>query len=188
MVMPDELPMLVQMLEETGIPYALTGSLASMAWGQPRATYDADVLVDLRAADIDKLIHAFPSPGWYLDRDAIVEALRGGGEFNAIHGATGTKVDFWVKTNRPADAMRFARRRRATVAGVACWVLSPEDTILAKLEWIQAAPSDRQKADVAGILAAQADKLDFDYLREWAERLGARELLDEALRGGWRTA
>jgi len=185
MAIPDELPAALRALERAGIDYLLTGSLASTAWGRPRATYDVDFVVDLRAGDVEKLLRAFPPPTWYLEREVILEALRTGGEFNAIHGTAGTKLDFWLKARRPMDALRFVRRRRESLAGVDCWVLSPEDTILAKLEWLQAAPSERQQADVVGILAVQGDKLDFGYLRQWAHSLGVHDLLEEALSGRW---
>ena len=111
----------------------------------------------------------------------MLEAIRTNGEFNLIHGATGTKVDFWVKSDRPADDSRFLRRRREMIAGVETWVLSPEDTILAKLEWIKAAASERQESDVAGIIAVQGRNLDMAYLRDWAGRLGVRDLLEPLL-------
>lgn len=178
MTVPDELPAVLRLLEQTGLPYAVTGSIASIAWGTPRATYDADVVIQLTAADVVRLIASFPAPDWYLDRDMIHAAIAAGGEFNAIHGVTGTKIDFWIKTDRPADAQRFARRRRSSIAGVDAWVLSPEDTLLAKLEWLKAAPSDRQEGDIAGILAVQGAELDMDYIRDWAERLGVRDILE----------
>ena len=71
------------------------------------------------------------------------------------------------------------------MAGISCWVLSPEDTILAKLEWIKAAPSERQQGDVAGVVEVQGDALDRDYLADWAERLGVRGFLTDALDGKW---
>ena len=46
-------------------------------------------------------------------------------------------------------------------------------------------PSDRQQKDVAGILEVQAGTLDLEYLRDWADRLDVRELLNAALEGGW---
>jgi hypothetical protein len=184
-LIPDQIQSILRDLEVANIPYALTGSLASAAWGTPRATYDADIVLALKPADVDALLRAFPSPDWYLDRDTILETLRSGGEFNAIHSATGTKIDFWLKSDQPVDNIRFARRCREEVAGVPCWILSPEDTILAKLEWIKAAPSERQQSDVAGIFAVQAERLDLEYLRDWADRLHVRPLLDEALAGRW---
>lgn len=185
MTVPDETSAVLRALEATGITYCLTGSLASTAWGRPRATYDADVLVALKRADVEALLAAFPTPAWYLDRESIVTALHAGGEFNAIHGATGSKVDFWQSARRPVDLVRLQRRRRATLAGVACWLLSPEDTILAKLEWMQASVSDRQLSDVAGVVALQGDNLDRDYLRTWADQLGVRARPEEALSGAW---
>lgn len=185
MVMPNELVPALLALEQEGVEYVLTGSLASTIWGKPRATYDVDVVVNIAAGDIDKLLRAFPAPDWYLDRESIVEALRTGGEFNAIHGATGTKIDFWTKSRSARDASRFRRRCRASFAGIECWTLSPEDAILAKLEWLRAAPSERQRGDVAGVIAVQADQLDREYLRQWADTLGVRDLLEEALAGQW---
>src|SRR5262245_46688920 len=141
MVVPDELRMIVTALERSGLRYAITGSLASIAWGEPRATYDADVLVALRATDVTALQRAFPVPDWYLEASAVTDAINGTGEFNAIQGTTGTKIDFWIQGSRPANLARLARRRRNSIAGIECWILSPEDTILAKLEWMQAGPS-----------------------------------------------
>ena len=71
------------------------------------------------------------------------------------------------------------------MAGISCWVLSPEDTILAKLEWIKAAPSERQQGDVAGVIEVQGDALNRDYLADWSERLGVRDFLTDALGGKW---
>ena len=78
---------------------------------------------------------------------------------------------------------RFARRRRETVAGVSCWVQSPEDTILAKLFWVKISPSERQMQDVTGIVKVQGDALDRTYLRQWANRLDIEQLLIRVLPG-----
>lgn len=89
MVVPDELAAIAREIDGLNLSYAFTGSIASTHWGRPRATYDADVLIALRPDDVDSLMRAFGPPEWHLDRETIVEALRGG-EFNAIQVATGT--------------------------------------------------------------------------------------------------
>lgn len=185
MMVPDELPVVLRTLEGSGIPYVLTGALAAVAWGRPRATYDADIIVDLDSAEIDKLADEFRRPDWSCDRGGKRSAKGTVRELSVVHEATGTKADFLVSPDRPAGAQRFARRRRTQMAGVECWVLSPEDTILAKLEWIKAAPSERQQGDVAGVIEVQGDSLDRAYLAEWAETLGVSELLRAALDGEW---
>jgi hypothetical protein len=41
MIIPDELPRVLANLESLEFLYVVTGSLASVAWGKPRATCDA---------------------------------------------------------------------------------------------------------------------------------------------------
>ena len=37
----------IDVLEELDIPYMITGSVASMAYGEPRLTLDMDIVIDL---------------------------------------------------------------------------------------------------------------------------------------------
>jgi hypothetical protein len=62
-------------------------------------------------------------------------------------------------------------------------VASAEDTVLAKLEWYELAPSDRQWRDVQAILRVQGDALDHAYLHQWATALAITDLLEHALKG-----
>lgn len=64
------------------------------------------------------------------------------------------------------------------------YVATAEDTILAKLRWSRAGGeiSSTQWSDVLGIIGTQGKLLDVEFLRECADRLGARELLERALR------
>jgi hypothetical protein len=53
----------------------------------------------------------------------------------------------------------------------------PEDTVLSKLEWaLKAGGSEKQLADVAGVLDVQADALDRTYIERRVGELGIREL------------
>jgi hypothetical protein len=63
---------------------------------------------------------------------------------------------------------------------------TPEDTVLHKLEWYRAGGdvSDRQWADIVGVLTVQGDALDREYLDRWAAVLGVTDLLARA----WREA
>jgi hypothetical protein len=54
------------------------------------------------------------------------------------------------------------------------------DLVLAKLEWAAASDSDRQRRDVASILAV-ADHIDSSYIDRWAPALGVQDAW-EALR------
>ncbi len=61
-------------------------------------------------------------------------------------------------------------------------IASPEDTILAKLEWFQLGgeTSERQWWDIVGILRV-TENADRTYLQRWAAALGIAGLLERAL-------
>jgi hypothetical protein len=52
-----------------------------------------------------------------------------------------------------------------------------------KLVWNRITPSDRQLGDAAGIVAVQADALDINYLRQWAQELKLTAELERLLSG-----
>ena len=60
---------------------------------------------------------------------------------------------------------------------------SPEDVILAKLDWYQqgGGVSERQWRDVQGVLRVQSAVLDLAYLRRWSIALDLEGLLERAL-------
>ena len=60
-------------------------------------------------------------------------------------------------------------------------VASPEDLIVAKLEWAKLGESRRQVEDVAHLLKSQSS-LDTAYLNRWIDVLGVRGQWDEATR------
>jgi hypothetical protein len=55
------------------------------------------------------------------------------------------------------------RGRGRSARDILADVASPEDTIVAKLEWSKMGDSERQLEDVAGILNAQGDALEPEY-------------------------
>jgi hypothetical protein len=61
-------------------------------------------------------------------------------------------------------------------------VASAEDTILAKLEWFRSGGevSDRQWADIVGVLRAVGRFLDSAYLEQWALALSVADILARA--------
>ncbi|MEO8956964.1 MAG: hypothetical protein ABI465_20625 [Ktedonobacteraceae bacterium] len=62
-------------------------------------------------------------------------------------------------------------------------VASAEDAILTKREWFDTGgrSSGRQWNDILGIMKRQGAALDLAYLRQWADTLRVRDLLERAL-------
>lgn len=159
-------------LDAAGIQWMVAGSVASSTWGEVRSTQDIDLVVVASRPALVQLCKALPPERWYADVDMAIDAARRQSMFNIIDLESGWKVDVILRKGRPFSQAEFARRRRVEVDGVEVWVTSPEDVILAKLEWAKATGSERQIRDAAGIVAVQGEALDEAWLRRWARELG----------------
>ncbi|HSO36556.1 MAG TPA: hypothetical protein VLT33_28720 [Labilithrix sp.] len=167
-----------QLLAAAGIPFMVAGSFASTAHGLPRSTQNLDLVIDPpSAATFDALLASIPADRYYVDADAARDALRRRSMFNMIDLTSGWKIDLIVRKNRAFSRDEFARRTKMSVLGVSVFVASPEDTIVAKLEWSKlAGGSERQRRDVAGIVATIGAALDRPYMETWIRDL---DLADE---------
>jgi hypothetical protein len=127
-------------------------------------------------AALDALVRSMAPEQYYVDAHAARDPLARRSMFNVVDGASGWKVHLIVRKNRPFSRGEFARRMALTLLDVPVSVASPEDTIVAKLEWSKlAGGSERQRRDVAGILATVGSELDRDYLERWVRDLDVEE-------------
>lgn len=173
-----------QTFDALGIPYLIGGSLASALYGEPRATMDADIIADLKAEHVEPLVSAL-APEFYVDTESIHDAIRARRSFNLIHFATTFKVDVFVRQRRLFDEAQFARRINQVLLrdpDRSAQVASPEDAVLAKLEWYRLGGqvSDRQWRDIIGILKTQRETLDREYMERMAQQLNVADLLARA--------
>lgn len=159
-------------LTDAGIPYMVTGSVASSFHGTPRATRDIDIVIDPTAEALDAFVQSLPGDQFYVDPEAVRAALAERGQFNVIDTASGWKVDLMVRKDRPFSVEELARRQPAALLGIPTFVASAEDLIIAKLEWAKAAGSERQLRDVAAILSVSGVGLDYPYVERWVAALG----------------
>ncbi len=164
---------LTQALDELGLSYMFVGSIASSVHGSPRSTQDVDIVVTLSIQDALALVARFPDDRYYVSVEAAREAVLRRSSFNIIDFESGWKADLLVTRPRDFSRTEMTRRQQADLLGVRTWVASPEDTILAKLEWAKlAGGSARQRDDVIGIVTTQGSALDLAYLSRWAAELG----------------
>jgi len=173
----DAVGRLVRQLEALGIPYMVAGSVASSHHGLPRATNDADIVIDPTPTALDELVSSLSTSGYYADARVAREALGRRRQFNVIDPETAFKVDLIIRKDRPFSVQEFGRRERRTLGGLSVMIATAEDTILAKLEWAsRAGGSERQLTDVRGIMQVCGERLDRGYLETWADALGLADL------------
>jgi Uma2 family endonuclease len=105
----------IDALERLGVVYMVAGSFASNFHGVPRMTQDADLVVALDEPGVPILVRELETD-FYVSEEAAREAVRLKRLFNAIHLATGFKVDLVIKKDRPFSDEELARR--TTLFGV----------------------------------------------------------------------
>ncbi len=173
---PHELMQLVANFFEThGIHYRVVGSMASMAYGEPRFTNDVDIVAELTLETLPQLYAAFPAANYYIPKMAARDAVNRFSQFNIIHPASGLKVDVIVPPRTEFAQSEKSRVRRITnEQEYSVWFASPEDVLLNKLIYYQLSDGVSQKhlRDIAGMMKLQGDKLDRAYISEWAANLG----------------
>jgi hypothetical protein len=170
--------------EEMRVRYFLGGSMASSAHGVYRATNDADFVAALLPSHASILVGIL-GDAFYADEPAIRAAIEQQASFNLIHLESMLKIDVFVLKS---DAFSKSQILRCTKVPLAeppapeIFLASPEDTILAKLDWYRQGgkTSEQQWKDILGVLKVQAERLDQVYLREWAAELRITDLLEHA--------
>jgi hypothetical protein len=175
----------VTVFEALDLDYFVGGSVASSLFGEPRQTLDADLVARLLGRHAEPLVEQLAGE-FYIDLQAILGAIQTQGCFNLIHLETMAKVDIFVRWRDAFAQSQLARRKKKSIGVIApleLFFASPEDTVLAKLEWFRkgGGVSDRQWRDLLGVLKVQAGALDQIYLANWAPELGVTDLLRRAL-------
>jgi len=180
MIAEEALQLVVSRLEESGIPYMITGSFASNLHGVPRTTQHADVVIEADQGSLDRFLESLGA-GFYVSPEAAEEALKREGIFDVVHLETGFKIDLIIRKSRLFSRAEFSRRKRALFLGQNRWFASAEDIILAKLEWAKMGASERQFEDAVGVAKIQGNDLDRAYLQIWAKELEIGDLLERLL-------
>lgn len=170
------------------MPYYLCGSMASSTQGLPRASADVDFVADLMPHHVPGWIAAL-GPDFEVDEEMLREAIELRRSLNIFDMRSAMKVDVFVAGFESWDREQLKRVRGGTLTRedkTEVALPAPEDTVLAKLRWYRAGgeTSDRQWADILGVLQVQTGRLDLDHMRRWAKNLGVDDLLERALAPG----
>jgi len=122
---------------------------------------------------------------YYVDESFAQDALKNCSKFNILDQKSPLKIDFIIHKNDLYARKAFDRKNKMVVQGVAAFVSTLEDLILAKLNWVKESESVRQLRDIAMMLKVGQGNIDFKYLNEWIYLLdvgkqwkAAKELAD----------
>ena len=94
--------------------YFVGGSLASSLQGEPRATNDIDMVLELPLGRISEFVAAL-GEDFEVDVDVLRDALLYGRSCNIFYLPVAMKVDLFAVGPSPYDEVEFARRQRVPV-------------------------------------------------------------------------
>jgi hypothetical protein len=174
----------VEAFEQLSVAYCVGGSVASSHYGLNRETNDIDLIADVRPEHINPLVEQLEDE-YYIDSYMIQNAIQHKSSFNVIHFGTGIKVDVFILKDTPfvRGQLQHIKQRSLREGSRMFSLASPEDTLLAKLNWFRMGGeiSSRQWNDILGLIQKQRANLDLEYLRQTAPQLGVTDLLEKAL-------
>jgi len=168
---------IVTVLEKLDKPFAFTGGLAAITYGDPRTTSDVDLVLEVNPweQDFPELLAETLGDDFFFSIEGCREAIEEQSMFQAIDKETMFKVDFHLSDIVPGSCDR--RHEVKIPTGRTVPMVTPEDSILSKLVWIKLG-SGRSRKDVVAMLRVQ-ENLDNEYLEATAEQLGVKPILDE---------
>jgi len=164
----DLLAVFIGPLESAQISYIITGSIASIFYGEPRLTHDVDIVVHLSQKDIARFAELFPLEQFYCPPEEVIQIevrRRPFGHFNLIHHETGFKADIYPDAGDELHQWAFKRRKRVELGkDLAIWLAPPEYVIIRKLEYFREGGSQKHLDDIAKMLPQVNDDLDKAFL------------------------
>lgn len=181
------LKLVLDALAAAGVEYLIGGAIAEWAWGEPRATQDLDIVIDLPIKAVGKFSRELEKRKMLVPADIILDAMiedRADIPLNAIHMYSGLKADLYLM--REGDALRQSAFQRRLLVDYGSpigevYVHSPEDLILYKLIYLSLSGQPKHARDIAAILKAKKGQMDFNYIEEWVTHLGLGAMWNELL-------
>ena len=174
-------------LEAAGVEYLIGGAVAAWAWGEPRATMDLDLVVNIPLEAIELLSQELKKRDMLVPAEIILDAIledRADLPINAIHMYSGFKADLYPLRAQDDLCQLALERRRLIDLGPPLgkvYLHSPEDLIIYKLWYFNLSQQTKHLRDITAIVLTLGDELDDSYIHFWADRKGLVTLWEELL-------
>lgn len=157
-------------LNKLNVKYIVTGSVASIIYGEPRVTHDIDIVINLPANYIQKLSELFDSNEFYLPPLDIIknEILRENrGHCNIINYVTGFKADIYFKGNDSFQDWALNNSRKIEFYDSVIPIAPVEYVIIKKLEFYKEGKAQKHINDIKSMLRNSQSLIDNDLLKNY---------------------
>lgn len=183
----DFVRQVIAAIEAAGVSYMIGGAVAVWAWGEPRATLDLDLVVDIPLEAAGRLSKELEKRDMLVPEEIILNNIledRADLPINAIHKPSGYKADLYPL--REGDELRrsaFDRRQMIDLGEPfgEVYLYSPEDLIIYKLWFYSASQQTKHIRDITAVVITLGDELEFSYIEDWANKKGVATIWGDLL-------
>lgn len=159
----------IDILSKHQIPYFVTGSVASIVYGDPRLTHDIDLVINLNNVNVDIFLKAFPLDQFYCPPEEVIrtEINRSTrGHFNLIHHETGFKADIYFTGKEELQHWAMQNSKQIDFAGSKIYIAPPEYVIIKKLEFYKEGNAQKHLSDIKSMLTNSSELIDYSFLNK----------------------
>ena len=169
----------LNILNKNQIQYFVTGSVATIVYGEPRLTNDIDLVIFLPEKEVNNFVKAFPPEEFYCPPEEIIltelkREVRG--HFILTHHESGFKADIYFAGTDELPIWAFKNKRRIDFSGITIIVTPPEYVIIKKLEFYKEGKAQKHLTDIQGILVNSKDLINFSLLDDMINRMGLNDI------------
>ncbi len=168
MLLDEQIVAIEVAFTKAAIPHAFGGAQALAYYGPIRATHDIDLNVFLPAGDGQRVLETLAEIGADTSNPGLLVLIERDEQVRVFW--EGTPIDLFFAYDALHESS-MKRRRSVDFYGDTIHILSAEDLIVYKATFNR--PKDWN--DIAGMIFACPEPLDFDYARRWLERIDDAE-------------
>ncbi len=179
---PNIFLIFLSIFNELKIEYAVTGSVASIVYGEPRLTHDIDLVVLLEEEMLAQLKTAFPENHFYLPPEEVIltELKRTSrGHFNILHFESGFKADIYLTGDNLFQKWALKNKKTYFLDNKQIFIAPPEYVIIKKLEFYKEGGSDKHIRDIKSIFKFSKELINNEFLEDYLRNLGLIDLYDQ---------
>jgi len=166
------------------IKYVIVGGILVSVYGEPRATKDIDVILDISPKDrdiIEQLLECLERMEFHIPGgiNTITNALTSQSHFSIFNKS----YLYWIDAQgvySQLDRLALDTRIRKKIFGLDAWIESIECLIVAKLSVYY---SEQSLKDVISILQTSRELIDETKLRTLARKIGILDRIEKILQG-----
>jgi hypothetical protein len=168
MLLDEQIVAIERAFAEAGIPHAFGGAQALAYYGNVRATHDIDVNVFVSASEAPRVLAVLGELGAATSNPGLQVLIARDEQVRVYWDVTPIDLFFAYDALHRSS---LERRRRVDFYGDPIHILSPEDLMTYKATFNR----DKDWQDIAGMIYASGESLEFDYVRRWLGQIDSED-------------